>query len=75
MTNSADPDQLASTLFANTGHIVLSKRKYGKYILYQAPDCGQTKHLFWIYESKNQLEFCFVISFMGILYFIAIINN
>ena len=29
MTNSADPDQLASsaTLFAKTGHVVFSKRK------------------------------------------------
>ena len=27
MTNSADSDQLASSLFAKTGHIVLSKRR------------------------------------------------
>ena len=27
MTNSADPDQLASSLFAKTGHVVLSKRR------------------------------------------------
>ena len=33
MTNSADPDQLASsgsTLFAKTGHVVLSKRRVNK---------------------------------------------
>ena len=50
MTNSADPDQLASeeanwsgsTLFAKTGHVVLSKRRVKavaddilKYILYK----------------------------------------
>ena len=27
MTNSADPDQLASSLFAKTGHVVFSKRR------------------------------------------------
>ena len=27
MANSADPDQLASTLFAKTGHVVFSKRR------------------------------------------------
>ena len=27
MTNSADPDQLASTLFAKIGHVVFSKRR------------------------------------------------
>ena len=26
MTNSADPDQLASSLFAKTGHVMFSKR-------------------------------------------------
>ena len=27
MTNSADPDHLASSLFAKTGHVVISKRR------------------------------------------------
>ena len=44
MTNSADPDQLASsesTLFAKTGHVVFSKRRVkGEFLLWTQFACS-----------------------------------
>ena len=56
MTNSADPDQLAfseanwsgSTLFAKTGHVVLSKRRVKVQL-----SCTEVEKAFCLYQIKQ----------------------
>ena len=42
MTNSADPDQLASSVFAKTGHVLFSKRRVNKFVLLMLICCKVT---------------------------------
>ena len=55
MTNSADPDQLASsgsTLFVKAGHVVFSKRRV-KTILYSKPSYNKLSNKAVTVYNKN----------------------